>query len=78
MKDLDLFDSSIEQLITVSDAAAQCGVSRSFLYREIAARRIAHYRLRGQIRIAASALADYLARHHQSSIGTISPTRKHF
>ncbi|MEO1523926.1 MAG: helix-turn-helix domain-containing protein [Planctomycetota bacterium] len=65
-------------LMTVAEVAATIGMSPDFVYREVAARRIGVYSLRGQIRIDASSLSEYLERHHRPSLETIRPSKKHF
>ena len=74
-----LRSSSVDRLRTVAEISAIIGVSPDFIYREIAARKLAVYRLRGQsIRVDLNDLAEYLERHHHASFETIKPTRKHF
>ncbi|WP_153558163.1 helix-turn-helix domain-containing protein [Roseimaritima sediminicola] len=67
-----------ERLRTVAEIAEITGTSTSFIYREIRDRKIAVYRLRGQIRIDVSSLADYLERHHQTALAAVTPQKKHF
>lgn len=79
MKHRDQYDSLNVRLRTVAEVAAILGVSTDFIYREVAARRLAAYRLRGHsIRIELKAVLEYLERHHQSSLETIKTNRIHF
>ncbi|WP_430451113.1 helix-turn-helix domain-containing protein [Rhodopirellula europaea] len=78
MRQSEKHDGSFDHLMTVAEVAEITGTSPASIYRDIAARKITVYRLRGQIRIDASSLAEYLERHRQPSLETIKPNRNHF
>lgn len=66
-------------LLTPSDVAKLLGVSRSFVYREIAEERLAVFRFRSQaIRISLQDLDDYKLRHHQRAFAPMTANKSHF
>lgn len=73
-----MLTDELEHLMHVADAADLLAVSKTFLYREISAKRISVIRIRGRIRIAPTDLTDYLERHRDRSFDSSKPNRKHF